>query len=62
MEKLSIMSVPPVEHIQFGIFNLALPNIAFWMLVLIVFALAAWARIPKSMESDHASRRMEADQ
>jgi len=59
MDKLSIMSEPALRHVDFGIFNLAWPDIIFWVLVIIVFALAVWARIPQFMESDRASRNGE---
>jgi hypothetical protein len=55
------MTKPPVPHVVFGIFNLAWPNIAFWALVVIVFAAAIWARMPKFMESDAASRKKSID-
>jgi hypothetical protein len=51
------MAKPAVPHVVFGIFNLAWPNIAFWVLVVVVFVVASWARMPTFMESDAASRR-----
>ncbi len=57
MDKLAIMSEPAVAHVNFGIFNLAWPDIAFWILVIAIFVVAAWARIPQFMESDAASRQ-----
>lgn len=59
METLNIMSAPSASHIQFGIFNLVLPDIAFWLAVIIIFAVFIWARIPLAMESDRASREQE---
>jgi hypothetical protein len=57
VDKLILMTKPPVPHVVFGIFNLAWPNIAFWGLIIMVFAVAAWARMPKFMESDGGSRK-----
>lgn len=57
MDKLALMTQPAVPHVVFGWFNLAWPNIVFWALVIIVFALGAWARMPTFMESDAGSRR-----
>jgi hypothetical protein len=57
VDQLALMTKPAVPHVVFGIFNLAWPNIAFWALVVVVFGLAAWARMPAFMESDAASRR-----
>jgi hypothetical protein len=57
MDQLDLMTKPPVPHVVFGWCNLAWPNIAFWALVVIVFAVATWARMPEFMESDAASRK-----
>jgi hypothetical protein len=57
VDQLALMTKPAVPHVVFGIFNLAWPNIAFWAMVIIVFAAAAWARMPAFMESDSASRQ-----
>ncbi len=62
MSTLNLMTKPPVPHVVFGIFNLAWPNILFWVLVVVVFALAAWGRIPEFMESDAASRNGGSEQ
>ena len=57
MEKLSIMTQPVASHVVFGWFNLVWPNIAFWIAVIVVFFVLAWARIPLVMEADAESRR-----
>ncbi len=44
--------LPPVPHLAFGIFNLAIPDIIAWMIVLIVFAISIWLRLPKFFEGD----------
>jgi hypothetical protein len=56
MEKLAIIAQPAAPHFTFGWFNLAWPNIAFWVAVIVVFFVLAWARIPMVMEADAASR------
>jgi len=61
MDKLTIMTLPAAPHIAFGWFNLDGPGIAFWIAVIVVFVLFAWARIPKVMEADAASRREGGD-
>jgi len=61
MDKLAIMAEPVFRHVSFGIFNLAWPDIIFWILVVIVFPVAVWLRIPQTMESDAASRDEETD-
>lgn len=54
MSQLTLAKLPAVPHVIFGIFNLAIPNIIFWCLVILVFAGAAWARLPKFIE--HSSK------
>jgi hypothetical protein len=61
METFAIMTQPAVPHVAFGWFNLAWPNIAFWIAVIFFFFVFAWARIPVVMEADAESRRKEAD-
>jgi hypothetical protein len=40
----------PVPNITFGIFNLAIPDIVAWIIVVVIFITAAWARLPKFFE------------
>jgi hypothetical protein len=39
-----------VPHIAFGVFNLAIPNIIVWGVVILGFVFACWARLPKIVE------------
>jgi hypothetical protein len=50
METLPTELLPAVPHLQFSIFNLAIPNIAVWVALLFGFAAAAWARLPRIFE------------
>jgi hypothetical protein len=43
--------LPAVPYVQFSIFNLAIPNIAAWGVLLLTFAVAAVARFPRIFES-----------
>ena len=50
------MDLPPqllaaVAHFEYGIFNVALPNIIVALLLVVVFFGAAWARLPRVFES-----------
>jgi hypothetical protein len=36
-----------VPHVTFSIFNLAIPNIIAWVIVIAVFFVAVWLRLPK---------------
>ena len=56
MSTLALMAKTPVPHVTFGIFNLAWPNIVFWILVVAIFAIGVYARIPEFMESDAETR------
>lgn len=57
LSSLPIMHQPAVAHVVFGIFNLAWPNIAFWGVGLIIFAVGIYARMPEFMEMDAETRR-----
>ena len=61
MDKLAIMSQPVTPHVVFGWFNMSWPNIAFWIALIVVFVVFAWARIPQAMEADAESRRKGVD-
>jgi hypothetical protein len=36
-----------VPHIAFSIFNLAIPNIVVLAILIFIFLVAAWARLPR---------------
>jgi hypothetical protein len=50
VEPLPPELLPVVPHVVFGIFNLAIPNIIAWGVVIGAVLLAAWARLPKFFE------------
>ncbi|MEJ2707926.1 MAG: hypothetical protein P8074_09980 [Anaerolineales bacterium] len=50
MEPLPPAMLPAVPHVTFSIFNLAIPNIVAWGLVIVLFFVAAWLRLPKIFE------------
>jgi hypothetical protein len=50
MNPLPPEMLPPVQHVIFGIFNLAVPNILAWIIVVMVLFIAAWVRLPKIFE------------
>jgi hypothetical protein len=41
-----------VTHFDFGIFNIALPNIIALFVLVTIFISAAWARLPRIFESE----------
>jgi hypothetical protein len=43
--------MPATAHFAFGIFNLAIPNILVWVVLIAVFFVAAWTRLPRIFES-----------
>lgn len=61
MKTLAIMMQPAAAHITFGWFDLAWPNIAFWIAVILAFAFLTWARIPRAMEAGTDTRREGVD-
>lgn len=61
MEELPTQMLPAVPNIILGVFNLAVPNLVVWLVVIVFFFLAAWARLPKAFEpsSDFGRRGRE---
>ncbi|MCL5961810.1 MAG: hypothetical protein M1358_21265 [Chloroflexi bacterium] len=51
-EPLPPQMLPAVPHIAFSIFNLAIPNIIAWLTLIVVFVVAAWARLPRFFEPE----------
>jgi len=47
MSQLPPESLEAVPHLEFGIFNLAVPNVIAWGTVIVLFFAAAWARLPR---------------
>jgi hypothetical protein len=41
-----------VPHITFSIFNIALPNLIVILLLIVIFCVAVWARLPRIFESE----------
>ena len=50
MDQLPPAMLPATPHIAFWIFDLAIPNIIAWLVVITIFFVAAWARLPKIFE------------
>ncbi len=50
MESVGSQVLPAVNHIRFLIFDWSVPNIIIGAIVIVVFFLAAWARLPKWIE------------
>ena len=50
MEPLPPELLRTVPHVTFCVFNLAIPNIIVWAVLILDFVLAAWARLPKIFE------------
>jgi hypothetical protein len=43
-------ALPAVPHIVFSLFDLAIPDLIAWALVLVLFVVAGWARLPRFFE------------
>jgi hypothetical protein len=50
MEAVSSQVLPAVHHIRFLIFDWSIPNLIMGAVIIAVFFLAAWARLPKWIE------------
>lgn len=51
MEALPPELLRTVPHVTSWVFNLAIPNIIVWGVLILGFVLACWARLPKILES-----------
>jgi protein-S-isoprenylcysteine O-methyltransferase Ste14 len=50
MEDVSSQVLPAVHHLKFLIFDWSLPNVIMGVIVIALFFLGAWARLPKWIE------------
>jgi hypothetical protein len=50
MEDVSSQVLPTVHHLRFLIFDWSLPNVIMGVIVIALFFLGAWARLPKWIE------------
>ncbi len=50
MQSAVSQALPSVIHLRFLIFDWSLPNVIIGAILIIVFFLAAWARLPKWIE------------
>lgn len=50
MQPLPAQMLPAVRHVNFGIFDLALPDIVAWILVFAIVLIVAGMRLPKFFE------------
>ena len=47
MPQLPPETLPVVPHLTFWIFNIAIPNLIAVVIIIVVFLIALWARIPR---------------
>ncbi len=57
MEELPAQLLPVLPHVKFLIFNITIPNLVMELLVLAVFLLAGWARLPKWIERGRETKK-----
>jgi hypothetical protein len=50
VESLAPNLHPAVPHVDFSVFNLAIPNIIAYVVLVVLFLLAIWLRLPKILE------------
>jgi hypothetical protein len=49
-QELPTQALSAVPHFAFSIFNVGVPNLIFWGLVVVAFFAAAWLRLPRLFE------------
>jgi hypothetical protein len=57
MEGISSQVLPAVHHIRFLIFDWSIANLIVGAVIIAVFFLAAWARLPKWIERGREKTR-----
>jgi hypothetical protein len=62
VERILMEPLPPevlraVPHIAFSVFNLAIPNIVIWGVLILGLVVAAWARLPAIFEAGSQEER-----
>ncbi|MGA2642661.1 MAG: hypothetical protein ABSG21_17365 [Spirochaetia bacterium] len=50
MESVGTQVLPVVHHIKFLIFDWSIPNLIMGAVIIAIFFLGAWARLPKWIE------------
>ncbi len=56
MDQLSTQLLPVVTHFSFLIFNISLPNLIVGALLIAIFFLGAWARLPGFIEHGRSEK------
>jgi hypothetical protein len=49
-QQLPTQMLPAVSHFTFSIFNVAIPNLIMWAIVVVLFFAGAWSRLPRLFE------------
>ena len=57
LSSLSLMHQPAASHFSFWIIKWIWPNIAFWLIGLVIFFIGAYARMPSFIEIDKKTRK-----
>ena len=61
-QELPTQLLPAVPHLTAGIFNIGIPNLIAWILVVVIFFAGAWVRLPRFFERAEKAERTASDQ
>ena len=50
MEDLAAQALPTIPHVIFSIFNITIPNLIVWGVLILVLLVGSWARLPRFIE------------
>lgn len=50
MAQILTGTLASVAHLDFGLFNLAVPNVIVWIGIVLVLGMATWLRLPAFFE------------
>jgi hypothetical protein len=60
-QQLPTQLLPAVPHFIAGIFNIAIPNLIAWILVVVIFFAGAWVRLPRFFERPETGEQTAGD-
>jgi hypothetical protein len=49
-QELPTQLLPAVHHFAFSVFNVAIPNLIMWGVVVVLFIAGGWSRLPRLFE------------
>jgi hypothetical protein len=61
-QQLPTQLLPAVQHFGFSVFNIGIPNLIMWGLVVVLFVAGGWSRLPRLFERPERAEPKEGRQ